>query len=200
MIAGTRSTTAAGRGPRAADRTRGRLLAVALAGLALPAMALVAAQGAAAAKRANGIIFEIRTDQGIAGRLTYLKRYEGQGRNFVQLEVEVLLGCAGDFGSYNERTNVILQGRTRGNGFSADFYPQNTPTDQFRHVASVRFGPSGRSGGLPRWRKATGTVRAMRAINDPFVQVRCDSGPVSFETTSSRRARFGPRPPFIVVV
>jgi hypothetical protein len=173
---------------------------MAVAAISLPAMSLVPAQGAEAAKRANGIIFNIKTSQGVAGRVTYLRRYEGEGANFAQLEVEVLLTCVGEFGSYTERANVILQGHTRGNGFFADFYPQNTPSDQFRHTVSVRFRPTGRSGGLPRWKKAVGSVRASRAINDPFVKVECDSGPVVFETTSSRRARFGPRPPIIVVV
>lgn len=161
---------------------------------------LVAGAPAGAAKRPNGIIFNIQTSQGIAGRITYLKNYEGEGKNFAQLEAEVVANCVGGFGSYTERANVILKGHTSGNTFFADFHPQNTSTDQYRQTASVSFAPPGRRRGLPRWRRATGTIRYTRSIHDLFTNVDCDSGEVSFFTTSSRRARFGPRPSIIVVV
>ncbi|MGH2968290.1 MAG: hypothetical protein ACRDK0_04385 [Solirubrobacteraceae bacterium] len=178
---------------------RARPLAIGAVAVALLVAVLVPAEGVDAAKRKNGIIFEITTSQGIDGRITYLKSYEGEGRNFAQLEVEVLRTCVGDVDSYTERVPVILQGHTRGSSFSPVF-TQNTATDQFEQTASVRFAPGGRKGGLPRWKRASGTVRAFRAIHDAFLNVECESGPVSFRTTSSRRARFGPRPPIIVVI
>jgi hypothetical protein len=179
---------------------RRRLFAVAVAGLSLVAVVLVSAEGVDAAKKKNGIIFKIKTSQGIKGRITYLKHYEGEGRNFAQLEVEVRQRCEGSGYPYTERVNVILQGHTKGNRFSPTFQPQQSGGDRFRQSARVRFKPRGRSGGLPKWRKATGTVRSSRSIDDPFVKVDCKSGPVSFKTLSSRREHFGPRPNIIVIV
>lgn len=176
------------------------LLALSVAGLSLMAVLLVSAEGVDAAKKKNGIVFTIKTSQGIKGRITYLKHYEGEGRNFAQLEVEVLRRCEGTSGSYTERANVILKGHTRGNRFSPKFRPQQSGGDEFRQSARVRFSPRGRRGGLPWWRKATGAVRSSRSIDDPFVKVDCASGPVSFRTLSSRREHFGPRPDIIVVV
>jgi hypothetical protein len=169
-----------------------------IAALAVGLLAAPAPAGGGA-RKPNGIVFDIRTSQGIEGRITYLKHYEGEGRNFVQLEVEVLRTCTGEFGNYRERANVILQGHTRGNGFSRT-RTQNSSTDSFRQRASVAFRPPGRSGGLPRWRRASGSVRAFRAIHDATTNVSCESGPISFRTTSSRRVRFGPRPPVIYVI
>lgn len=186
--------------PSAMVTARGRVLASAIAMASLLVVLLVPTPGVDAAKKKNGIIFNIKTSQGITGRITYLKYYEGEGRNFAQLEIAVLMTCTGGFGSYTERSNVILQGHTKGNTFSVDSQPQNTPTDQFRQSARVKFKPKGRRGGLPRWKKTTGTVSSSRSINDPFVRVSCDSGPVSFTTTSSRGERFGPRPSIIVVI
>jgi hypothetical protein len=176
-----------------------RLLTIGITTVSVLAVLLVPAPGVEAARK-NGIIFEIETSQGIAGRLTYVKNYEGEGRNFAQLEVEVVRDCVDPvLGTTRERVPVILQGRTKGNGFSSDF-TQNTATDQFQQTVSVRFKPKGRRVGLPRWKKAVGSVRAFRAIHDPFLDVECDSGPVDFVTTSSRRVRFGPRPPIIIVI
>jgi hypothetical protein len=178
-----------------------RWLALGIAAVAMLAV-LIPTQVADSAtkKKKNGIIFNVQSSQGIAGRITYLKFYAGEGKNFAQLELEVIRNCVGDFGSFTERGLVLLTGHTSGNSFFADFHPQNTATDQFRQTASVRFSPGGRKGGLPRWRKATGTVRSTRSIHDFFTNVDCDSGPVSLVTTSSRRATFGPRPPIIVVI
>lgn len=174
-------------------------LAAGVVAASLGGALLLQPQGAEAAKKKNGIIFDIQTSQGINGRITYLKNYEGEGKNFAQLEIEVIRNCVGDF-TGPERGFVILKGHTEGNGFFFFSHPQNTATDQFQQSASGTFRPQGRRGGLPKWRNASGNVRSFRSIHDPFLNVDCDSGPVSFVTTSSRRARFGPRPPIIVVI
>ena len=164
--------------------------------VSLLVMLLVPGQ-AAGANRANAIIFEIETSQGTQGRLTYVKNYGGR-RNFAVLEVELARPCLSPFSEpYTETVGVSLPGRTRGNSFSAR-YRQNTSTDSFEQSASVRFRPGGRRGGLPRWRRASGTVRAYRAIHDVTTEVECNSGEVSFRSTSSRRTRI--RPGEIVLV
>ncbi len=170
-----------------------------LAGSALVAVLaalLIAAPAADAAKRKNGIIFEIQTSQGLPGRITYIKNYGGT-RNFVQFESEVLRTCVGSGGPYTERATVLLSGQTSGNAFFLD-RQQNTSTDQFQQTATAELRPTGRKKGLPKWRRAEGTVRAFRGITDPFVQISCDSGNIGFTTVSSRRARFGPETVIIV--
>jgi hypothetical protein len=176
---------------------RTRSVAIGAAAVSLLAGFLIAAAAVDAAERKNGIIFEIETSQGIPGRITYLKNYEGEGKSFAQLEAEVVRTCMGDVDSYTERVPVVLQGHTKGNTFKPAF-TQNSATDRFQQTANVRFKPGGRKRGLPRWKRASGSVQALRAIDDPFLSVECDSGPVSFTTTASRRARFGPRPPIII--
>ena len=164
-----------------------RVLAIGAAAMTL----LVAAPSADASKRPNAIVFNIETSQGATGRLTYVKDYEGR-RNFAVVEVELQRHCISpDFGTFMETVGVSLPGRTRGNSFMPRS-TQNTSTDSFEWSANLRFRPPGRKGGLPRWRRASGWVRAYRAIHDATTSVECDSGRVSFRTTSARRTRIEP--------
>jgi hypothetical protein len=91
--------------------SRPRLLATAIVAASL----LAPVERIDAAKRKNGIIFEIETNQRIAGGSPTSRAARARGRNFARLEVEVLRTCVGDVDSHAERVPVILQGHTKGN-------------------------------------------------------------------------------------
>lgn len=168
----------------ASTRLRGRRCAAAL-GLALAATAAVlfpAADAGAAKTGPNAIVFKIQTSQGIRGEIIY-----GERRHQVIVEVDVITYCTNDMGSFTRQPEVNNDGRTRGNAFSdVEYNPLSTPTEWEKWTASADFRPPGRKRGFPRWRKTTGTVQFTSSLQ-AFENEKCDSGPVSFVTTSARR-------------
>lgn len=162
---------------------------VALALVSTTAIPVPAAQ-AGIPKEPNGIDFRIRTSQGINAHILYVDKAKS---GTVSVGVDVIMSCTGEMGPFTRRLDAVVEGRPKGNSFNG-FYnsPLNFPGEFETSSANVSFRPGGRKDGFPRWRKATGAVRfstASEAFGD-----RCDSGPISFVTTSSDLGRFIPSP------
>ena len=170
---------------------------VALLVLASLIAILILPAGARAGPYANSIVFKVKTSQGLGGTINYRKKYVGV-KNDIEVDVNVVATCTGGPSSSTRAKEVSLSGAAHGNAYS-DVFTLPPPGITETHSATVNFTPGGRlkrPPRLPRWRKATGTVQftSEEEITDDetgnlaYIR-RCDSGPVSFVTKSSRYAK-----------